>query len=250
MLRKILLLLLTAAPALEAFVEGDLTQRYEISPGEEKSGRIRLRNDSGKPMRYQIKQADWRFLYSGESHFDPPGTNPRSNAGWVRLSSSFLELPPGAAEDLYYTIKAPDSFTGKGAFWSLFLIEREEEERQPVSGGIAVKVRYANLVLTSFDGGEAQLRFLKVGKDEKGFLRLDVENSGETFMEPELVLRLFDEKGAPLDPVTLPKEKILPGCSVRYRIDMARYGEAPLKGFAILADKKGGQFAERISWPD
>jgi len=65
-------------------VIGSTVEERDAAPGQRYEGTIVVRNLTTSPQPVRIYQTDYRFFADGTSHFDSAGSQPRSNARWVR----------------------------------------------------------------------------------------------------------------------------------------------------------------------
>ena len=55
--------------------------------------------------------------------YEEPGTAGRSNASWIRLGQSIVEIPPGSRISVPYRIQVPDDAGLVGTYWSMVMAE-------------------------------------------------------------------------------------------------------------------------------
>lgn len=255
MFRSILVLLLVCfAPCTcYALVEEDLSQVIEVVPGGEYPMKIRLHNSETKPVVVSLKQADYSYVATGESYFEPPGTIERSNAGWIEVQTSRVEIPPGGSTDVHYVVRVPKKLSHQGSYWSLILIEPDSSQEVQAAGGnatIQVKIRYAYQVVTNIGKGNPKLELLHsslAANQDRTTLYLDVINNGEVFLKPRLNLKIYDTLGKLVKNVEGMEQKLLPATSVRFPVEIEGLSPASYTGLLLLRDGDS-YFAKRFSF--
>jgi hypothetical protein len=204
----------------------------------------------------KIYQHDYTFHFSGTNTYGEPGTLPRSNARWITFSPAFVTLPPNATVAVNFTVNVPRDTVGAlhGTYWSMLMVEgvrrgsAESSTRDPqrTEMGISQTIRYGIQIATNIAGtGEPNVRFIdsKLMKQEDGsrVMQVDVENSGDRYMRPEVYVELFDEYGLSRGRYTTSQFRLYPGTSVRYRFDLS---SAPTGTFkALVVVDAGGEEA-------
>lgn len=240
------------AGSAEGVVKGDQTRHFQVSPGQELPVFIPLGNDSDQPMRITLKQCDYLFEANGINHFDPIGSHPRSNGKWITLHTDQVVLAPQSTTDLFYKIRTPNDPSLKGSYWSLILVE-PDQVLQPVAQQpgvhLQIKIRYAYLIVTTFKGGEGELKVLNLTQEVVGDEKrasFDVANEGTLFLEPKLTLQLYGQKGELVATKKELAEKILPNTSTRYYVDLHGLNQGHYSGLLLLESGDEHLFGERV----
>lgn len=210
---------------------GGLSIEKNLTVGGSASGSIVILNPGSKPETVRIYQTDYMFYADGKNEFGKPGSAPRSNASWITYSPNQLVVPAGGRAEVSYQISVPNDKDLRGTYWSVIMVEPVPESAleppSPKKGQIAVGIqsvfRYAVQVITNIgDTGTRALEFadkkLEV-KDGKTCLVLDVKNTGERWLVPEVYVDLFGKSGQ-LGRYPGGRHRIFPGCSVRYTVDL------------------------------
>jgi hypothetical protein len=221
---------------------------------------ITLRNPTTTAQGVRLYQEDYQFFADGRSLFEHPGTLSRSNAGWIRLSTSNLVLEPGQTAKVTLSTSVPVADSLAGTYWSLVLVEpipagaRERSgETAPAHEGVALqtRVRHAIQVVTHIGhSGSHLIRFVEPqvtqSSDGHRAFRLELVNAGERAFRPEITLEVYGEDG----PLVLTRKQgrglVYPGTSILQSFDI----DALAKGeytFLLLADTSGPEvFAARF----
>jgi len=235
-MKKLLLLLSAVAILLfpqisyALIVSSGLTVEKVVLPGDKIVGVIALRGEESDET-VRIYQTDYLFYADGRNEFGKPGSNPRSNASWISYSPNQITLPAGGRAEVTYQITVPNDKDLRGTYWSVIMVEEVPKgtlevpsaKKGEVAVGIRVVSRYAVQVVTHIgDTGTRALEFADKKlemKDGKTCLILDVKNTGERWLVPEVYVDLFGQSGQ-LGRYPGGKLRIFPGCSVRYRVDL------------------------------
>lgn len=213
-------------------VVGGMTHQHTLAPGAQVEGSIQLRNISDEPRDVRIYQTDYSFSADGKNSYDEPGKLARSNAGWIELTPRHITIPPGESDSIYYSIQVPNDKKLSGTYWSVLMVEPTppgaldlpEQKTGEVNIGIQTTMRYAIQVVANIgDTGKCELKFsnrrLLVGKDRRN-LQVDIENSGERWLTPQIWTDVFDENGKSMGRLNGNRLRIYPGCSARFEIDL------------------------------
>ena len=231
-------LLATAAiqPAMaEIHVEGSLYQGKDTAPGATYRGAIAIRNGADAPVDVKLYLTDYSFSADGVNHYGAPGTQPRSNGAWVHLAQEQVTVPPRAVVNVQYDVAVPAGTALSGSYWSMIMIE----PLSPVeaAGASALKkgqVRTAVTEVTRFGvqvasdiglTGARELQFahprLLKAKDGKSYLVVDVTNTGERTLRPQLSLDLHDAKGAQRKGLPGGAQRLYPASAAQFQMDVS-----------------------------
>jgi hypothetical protein len=230
-------LLIPAVLTGQVSVIGDLSQDRETPPGEVYEGSILVRNDTKETQEAKVYQADYRFDCTGANYYEEPGSHARSNAAWILFSPSFFSIPPQSNLTVTYRVTVPKDSAGRslsGTYWSMLMVEGVSRgsgessrlDRNKKEMGLTQTIRYGVQVATHIAGTGARIvkfrdaRFL-LESDGSRFLQVDVENSGDRGIRPEMYAEVFDAKGISRGKFPGTLFRMYPGTSVRQRIDMS-----------------------------
>lgn len=227
-LSLVLLFLLMAvfhpARAGVAVING-LSHEATHSPGEKTRGKIEIQNTSETPTAVKLSQADYWFSHQGESRYDEPGTNLRSNAPWISLSDLLVNLGPHEKKTIEFEVVTPAADTLSGTFWSVILVEEiAPPDTLPSRRGVSITTvtRYAVQIITHIGAtGTYDLHFDQLTLTrEQGVpgLNVAISNPGTRALRPEVSLELIDARGQSLGVVKADRKRIYPGTSVSFRL--------------------------------
>lgn len=231
-------------------VIGELSQDRTVKPGESYTGVIVVRNDTNEPQEAKVYQTDYSFQSDGTNNYGDPGTLPRSNAKWIAYSPSYLTLPPLATMAVNYTVSVPKDTMGKkltGTYWSMLMVEGIQkgsaesslpQKDKKAQMGITQTIRYGIQVASTIaNTGTKKIEFLGVAMDTTGgkrSLRIDIKNTGEIGMRPDVSVELFNAQGASAGKFPGVKYRIYPGTSVRQLIDISSVPRGTYKALVVV----------------
>jgi hypothetical protein len=231
----------TVRPATaQIAVIGDLLAEHVAVPGETYQGAITIRNTTNTIQVAALSLADYRFDAGGANWFDPPGSNARSNTGWVTLSQQAVSLPPQGTQVVRYTVAVPASTPRPlGTYWSVVLVEGED--RSPVAPDpqkfvVTPKIRYAVQVATHIVGEARECR-LAFGQPrvQPGELAIDISDSELRACRPNLRLEVYNGDGELLHTATLRGAYLYPATSVRQKFALPTLSPGGYS-FLLVAD--------------
>jgi hypothetical protein len=223
-----------------------LSHEYTVNQGSRIEGKITLRNSGVEPQQVRVYQTDYLFFATGDNIFGEPGSIPRSNAKWISFSPSRLTILPNETTFVYYQIQVPEKTDLPGSYWSMLMVEPfEEKTPETIRKGLGVQtvIRYGIQIVT--DVGmkpEPKIRFLDkklITENEKRIFQIDIENTGNTWLSPSVLVELYDQKGKNTGRFESGKLRIYPGCSVRHQVDFTEVPKG-LHRVLVVADNKDG----------
>lgn len=231
-------------------VEGSLYQEKNTAPGAVYQGTIAIRNSGATPVQAKLYRTDYTFAADGSNQFGEPGKLPRSNGGWVRLSQEQLTIPAQGVASVQYEVSVPADDTLTGSYWSMIMIEplsaAESRDEAAVKKGqartaLTAVTRYGVQIASDMgDTGKRELRFsnprLVESKGGK-FLAVDVGNTGERSLNPQISLDLHGAQGGAVKKVTGNRQRLYPESSARFQLDVTA---VPAGTYRALVTADGG----------
>lgn len=233
-------------------LKSNLANSINAVPGEVVEMKITLGNDQDEPEKCTLKLCDYTFNAQGENFFPDPGTLPRSSGKWIELREDQVTIPPHKDLEVFYQIRVPNDASLKGSYWSVIMVEPEKVIKgkppaAPNQMGINVKIRYAYQIITNIGHGTAKLKIIekKVEADRKE-LYIDVINNGEIYLNPKLILKLFDKKGSEVKKYEIVEQKIYPDTSIRYAFDLKELESNKYTAVILLDNHDDNLFGDRF----
>ena len=242
-----------ASPAALAgiHIEGSLYQAKTTAPGAVYRGTIAIRNSGATPVQTKLYGTDYTFAADGSNQYGAPGRLPRSNGGWLRLSQEQVTIPAQGVASVQYEVTVPADDTLKGSYWSMIMIEplapAESSDdaalkKGQVRAALTTVTRYGVQIVSDIgDTGRRELRFsnprLLDGKTGSKFLTVDVANTGERSLNPQVSLELRGSQGGIAKKVTGSRQRLYPASSARFQLDVSAM---PAGTYRALLTADGG----------
>jgi len=187
---------------------GPMSFDFVLAPGESASGVIQVMNNGDKPREFQVKLSDYDRDLEGHLVLMAAGSHPRSLAKWLLVSPQHFTLEPGKTQPVSFTVTIPNSESGP--HWSALLISspvpsdsgsqgEEGEEGVPISIGAAeqfiIKIRHTDPTSAVNDGRITDITVLPPQGDQPLRVVVGYENTGTTFQQPKVELRIVNSRG-------------------------------------------------------
>lgn len=233
-------------------VVGDLSNDRLTVPGEQYEGIISVHNDTQVPQEAKVYQRDYTFQADGTNIYGEPGSHPRSNARWITFTPARLVIPPGGTTDVYFTVNVPIDTSGaiSGSFWSMLMVEgipddSPESSLHPIGAppdmGVRQTIRYGIQIASHIQNTARKDMKLVDPKvissgDEGYMLQVDIENTGNAWMRPEVYVDLFDAQGVKTGRYSGNRYRIYPGTSVRQNIPLTSVRPGTYKALVVIDD--------------
>lgn len=216
-----LILLSLSSPVFSSITVSRSNIYFEIRPGENYTGSFQVRNIGEEPENIEVYLMDWNKNVYGEVHFVKARTMPQSLAEWVEFFPSNFVLEKGKRQEIKFTVTIPRA--ERGPHWTAFFVRGEPKpvgEFEFESGGkssLAVGVGYA-IGLCQVDSERAvakakitNMRIIPANPEDSPMkVKVELENTGTTFLRPWGRVEFRDEKGATVDKVDIKRFRILP----------------------------------------
>lgn len=217
------LMALAGAAQAQIVVRGPLAYDHVVRPGAVHSQEFDIENSGDETVTASLYQTDYTFSADGTNDYGTAGELDRSNASWIRFSPSVVTLEPGQIATVRYAVTMPDSV--RGSYWSMLMIEGRPGDMGRASAaqrgtlGLRQVTRYGVQIATHIQDSGIRLIDFANGALETApdgpVLRIDVLNTGERMLRPELTLRLIDDDGNEHGPIRTEPRRLYPGTSIR-----------------------------------
>ncbi|MBM3293484.1 MAG: hypothetical protein FJY82_03050 [Candidatus Aminicenantes bacterium] len=254
-------LLVLGPPAVRAQVGvlNGMTHEKECKPGETVERIILLRNNGPAPETVRLYQTDYAFNHLGQSSYDAPGKNDRSNASWITFSPNQLTIPGLTNSEVRFRVKIPERTDLVGTYWSVIMVEsvpraaptKDVASKDRVKFGVTQTMRYAVQVVTNIGtAGARKLKFINVElvqEEDRKLLQADVENVGELWLRPVSYVELYTEKGEPAGKFEGERLRIYPGTSVRFTFDMSRVKDGTYRALIVLDNQDSSVYGAQYT---
>ena|SRR5688572_13949889 len=239
-------LLSVTAPVLaraQISVVGNSVEERTAASGETYVGTIVVRNLTAESQPVRIYQSDYSFFADGTSHFDPPGSLGRSNAGWTTPSTGSIIVPPSGEMTVVYTVRVPSIDTLHGTYWSTIMVEgavsppRPNAERQVTIGTV---MRYAIQIATHLNGESAATVVLEKQRvvfapDSTRSIELEVRNNSDKGYRPLAWVEVYDASGSLRVRAKQQRGLLYPGTSIKQIFSLGKLPAGNYKAI-VFAD--------------
>lgn len=213
--------------------------------GSEIKGTIYLLNAGDEVLKIKIYPKDYSMNLRGDILFPEPGMLARSNASWVQLPYTYLEVPPFAYFPVNYVLKIPKDSSLQGSYWSVIMLESSEDAHATSVEGTTIQAlkRIAYQVIAEVgDLGICKINVLEKRVEvspETKILAFDVENSGTLTLKLQPFVEILDLEGKSLGLFSCQRQMIHPLSSSRFSVDISSI--APQSTLAKTLFKHDGE---------
>lgn len=240
------LILIAVAANGQIFIEGSLTHDRVAEPGDSYSGSIEVGNAGTESRAVRVYQTDYFFSAEGETYYGDAGSLPRSNGLWISFFPSRFTVQPKGSVAVTYRIEVPEDSGMSGTYWSMLMVEGiprdspEAGEGEPEETGIGITqlLRYGIQIVTHIGStGVIDLQILGaqlVRENDEVVMLLDVMNSGERLVIPQVSAEAFDSAGKKAAVVTATRKRLFPETSARYRLNLSELDSGDYQLLLIL----------------
>jgi hypothetical protein len=242
-----LVVALLAAACHAGIVVDGLVRERVAEPGETYTGIITIRNAEVEPRAARLYQKDYLFYSDGSNIYGEPGTDERSNASWMSLSGNYVEVPGESSVAVRYTVSVPPDKSLRGSYWSLLMIEElptadadaASDNASEQRSSVMQVLRYGVQMVTHIGGtGQTVVKFadrtLVQTEDGTRMLLVDVENTGERSLRPNLWVELYDSSGIRQGRFESEKRRLYPGTSVKFAVDLTAAPEGSYQALVVV----------------
>lgn len=254
------LLALAFAPSAaraQIAVVGSTVEERTATAGESYVGTIVVRNPTQQDQPVRIYQTDYLFFADGTSHFNDPGTSPRSNAPWITPTVRSLLVPPQSEMTVTYTVKVPAADSLSGTYWSVIMVEGAPNEAGRSSGGrpqvgVGSVMRYAVQVATHLQAsGSRKVSFANskflANPDSTQSFELDVLNAGERAYRPALWIEVYDAEGQLKASGRQERGLLYPGTSLKQVFALGRLPAGTYRAVVFADSGEDAVFASQYT---
>lgn len=219
---------------------------------------FQLINNEADPLEIQISLADWDRDLHGENRFYPPGTLPRSAAGWLSVSPLRFDLARNEQKDVRFSLRVPRDI--EGTYWAAILVEASPKQTQPQPGTtVVVRRRFAVKIFETPPGTgrrDGRITMLDVRGLNPPNAWIEFENRGTVHVQRVSGrIEIRDERGSTVDKIEFDSFPTLPGAKRQLKVTSGRKkGDLlPPGRYAVIAildyggeSLAGGQYILRI----
>ncbi len=207
-------------------VVGSLRHIHKGISGDVYKGEIKIQNSDDLDQEVRIYQTDLLYNFEDFTFYDEPVTHNRSNAKWIQYSPKTVIVKGNETIYIQYEVSIPRNDTIKGTYWSILMVEGvlPIDPDQPGQLNINTVTRYAIQIITEIaEKGIGKLEFLEptlITEGDQLFLAIDIVNTGEHYILPDVSIELFDEAGESVKTIKAPNKGLFPTTSARFRFNL------------------------------
>lgn len=234
-------------------VQNGLFHQYKVSAGTVYTGSIIIQNSSEKAQNVKLYMEDITYNGNGETVYSNFSTNPRSNAGWIKLETNLLTLGNKEVKTVFYTITVPKDSLQAGSYWTSIMVEPIDDYKpDEKKGGFSITsiVRYSIQIITDYhsEGIKSELEFkrLNLNKIEgKRVLEVAIQNTGNLYCRAIAIAELFDKQTAKkIGRYSSISMGLYPHENYKvFNIDLSEVPKGSYKAALIVTDQDNNAFA-------
>ena len=205
-----------------------LTHVHKTSSGKIISGVIKLKNTKDTEQRVIVYFNDLFQECGKETILTADFSHKNSIAKWFSTNVNERVLKGNEEYELLYTINVPDGTDLKGSFWGVLMVEIEKPIKEDdLEYGVKLesKVRYGIQIIADInERTTSDLEFYDIKIDETDtskIINVDIQNNGNFYVQPTLVLEVFNENGEQSKKMELKFKKIYPNSCKAFSLDIS-----------------------------
>ena len=226
-----------------------LTHVHKSPSGQVITGVIKLKNTKNTEQRVIIYFNDLFQECGKETILTPDSSHPNSISKWFSTNINERVLKGKEEYELLYTINVPNDIDLKGSFWGVLMVEIEKpikEDELEYGVKLESKVRYGIQIIADInERTPSELEFYNIKIDEvesSKIINVDVQNKGIFFVQPTLVLEVFDENGEQVKKMEVKFKKIYPNSCKPFNLDISDLPKGAYTA-VLVADYGGNMYA-------
>jgi hypothetical protein len=136
-------------------IQNGLSHHYKTSKGSVHKGEIEIYNAGDRQRSVKLFLQDLSYDYNGSIHYKEANSHPFSNANWIGISKSIVDIGKKETVTVDYEITVPDVITEAGSYWSTIIVEPLDDiiSQSSEESGIQIRsiIRYAIQIVTDHD---------------------------------------------------------------------------------------------------
>lgn len=205
-----------------------LTHVHKTSSGQIISGVVKLKNTKDTEQRIIVYFNDLFQECGKETVLTSDFSHKNSIAKWFSTNVNERVLKANEEYELLYTINVPEGTDIKGSFWGVLMVEIEKPIKEDdLEYGVKLesKVRYGIQIIADInERTQSGLEFYNLEIEELNstkIINVDVQNIGEFYVQPTLVLEVFNENGEQAKKLEVKFKKIYPNSCKAFSLDIS-----------------------------
>ncbi len=210
----LLVLVVLTSPALAQLGISPGSMDMQVPEGQHSLPSITVRNDSDKPMDFEVELVGYGQGISGSTEVLEPDTNPLSAVAYISFDPTEFYLEPGESQEVNLTVSIPAGTDG-GRYAVVLVVAtpRDEEAIKTVSRlGVLVRLTITGSHLVQ----QGSIKLIGSEPVESGKpipIKATYANEGNVHYTVQSSVTIFDAQGAVLNEVEGKPAVVLPGYS-------------------------------------
>lgn len=205
-----------------------LTHVHESASGQLITGVIRLKNTDETEQRVIIYFNDLFQECGKETVLTADATHKNSIKNWLSTNVNEHVFTANEEYELIYTINVPNDVAFDGSYWGILMVEIEKpikEDELEYGVKLESKVRYGIQIIADInERTPSELEFYDIKIEEPDgnkLINVKLKNLGAFYVEPTLVLEVFNTNGEPQKKEEVKFKKVYPNSCKGFTLDVS-----------------------------
>lgn len=205
-----------------------LTHVHQSASGQLITGVIRLKNTDEKEQRVIIYFNDLLQECGKETVLTAETSHKNSIKNWLSTNVNEHVFQANEEYELIYTINVPNDVAFDGSYWGILMVEIEKpikEDELEYGVKLESKVRYAIQIIADINEvTPSELEFYDIKIEESDgnkILNVDLKNLGAFYVEPTLILEVFNANGEQQKKEEVKFKKVYPNSCKGFTLDIS-----------------------------
>ncbi|NEW78901.1 MAG: hypothetical protein GZ086_05635 [Gelidibacter sp.] len=205
-----------------------LTHVHQSASGQLITGVIKLKNTDEKEQRVIIYFNDLLQECGKETVLTAEATHKNSIKNWLSTNVNEHVFQANEEYELIYTINVPNDVAFDGSYWGILMVEIEKpikEDELEYGVKLESKVRYAIQIIADINEvTPSELEFYDIKIEESDgnkILNVELKNLGAFYVEPTLILEVFNANGEQQKKEEVKFKKVYPNSCKGFTLDIS-----------------------------
>lgn len=219
-----------------------LTHVHQSASGQLITGIISLKNTGETEQRVIIYFNDLFQECGKETVLTADISHKNSIKNWLSTNVNEHVFQANEEYELIYTINVPNDVAFNGSYWGVLMVEIEKpikEDELEFGVKLESKVRYGIQIIADInDRTPSELDFYDIKIEEPDGIKLInviLKNLGTFYVEPTLILEVFDANGEQAKKVEVKFKKVYPNSCKAFSLDISGLPKGAYTG-VLVAD--------------
>jgi len=205
-----------------------LTHVHQSASGQLITGVIRMKNTDAREQRVIIYFNDLFQECGKGTVLTADMTHKNSIKNWLTTNVNEHVFKANEEYELIYTINVPNDVEIDGSFWGILMVEVEKpikEDELEYGVKLESKIRYGIQIIADINKrtpSELEFYDIKIEEpDGNKLINVDLKNLGTFYVEPTLVLEVFNDKGEQQKKEEVKFKKVYPNSCKAFTLDIS-----------------------------